>query len=549
MTPRPLRIRIRDSLGRIRTLTEGPDSYERLDEGASHSISRCSRPVLLLGIGPHPAQLLPLVRRLQPEDSSVFWLESPDFLDALHDAGATLELPAGWRKIDPAQAALLLPGLIRETSPIMFAYRQGRRLFPEFWGPLLALCLIPDGFSPEHAAPAAPPSVLLPGNASSLLHRELTQALEMEGLSPVHLPDSSVSPSGNHVDLKEFFARLKRQRPSLFLSVNLRGLDPEGRVFHLLRAMGIPVCIWFVDNPWQILSSLRLPWWKDALLLTTDATFLPELRACGAANAEFMPLAASSFFLDPEPAILPPGIRVLFVGRSSFPGKDAFFAAAPRHAEREAEARAMLRRGERPDYHWWKRRIEEEQGKHIPSWPGHAAREAGRGTEELALNNRLMWLNEAASLGQNGMPALELVGDEGWKNRLDAPAHFSPPVDYYAMLPALYRAAPFTLDVTSLLLPGGLTQRHFDVWQAGGFLLTATGSGMDIFPPHLAAPITLRRPGDLVLSIKHLEHSPAYKTELRTAWQNEISRNHLYRHRIRAIWERAKKLDATSFRV
>lgn len=170
----------------------------------------------------------------------------------------------------------------------------------------------------------------------------------MEGLSPVHLPDSSVSPSGNHVDLKEFFARLKRQRPSLFLSVNLRGLDPEGRVFHLLRAMGIPVCIWFVDNPWQILSSLRLPWWKDALLLTTDATFLPELRACGAANAEFMPLAASSFFLDPEPAILPPDIRVLFVGRSSFPGKDAFFAAAPRHAEREAEARAHAAQGRAP---------------------------------------------------------------------------------------------------------------------------------------------------------------------------------------------------------
>ena len=73
-------------------------------------------------------------------------------------------------------------------------------------------------------------------------------------------------------------------------------------------------------------------------------------------------------------------------------------------------------------------------------------------------------------------------------NCLDAPAHFSPPVDYYAMLPALYRAAPFTLDVTSLLLPGGLTQRHFDVWQAGGFLLTATGSGMDIFLPILPRP-------------------------------------------------------------
>ena len=272
----------------------------------------------------------PLSEDCSRKDSSVFWLESPDFLDALHDAGATLELPAGWRKIDPAQAALLLPGLIRETSPIMFAYRQGRRLFPEFWGPLLALCLIPDGFSPEHAAPAAPPSVLLPGNASSLLHRELTQALEMEGLSPVHLPDSSVSPSGNHVDLKEFFARLKRQRPSLFLSVNLRGLDPEGRVFHLLRAMGIPVCIWFVDNPWQILSSLRLPWWKDALLLTTDATFLPELRACGAANAEFMPLAASSFFLIPNPRSCRPASGCFLLDAAAFPERMPF--SPPRRA-------------------------------------------------------------------------------------------------------------------------------------------------------------------------------------------------------------------------
>lgn len=546
MTPRPVRLRIHDSLGRIRTLSDGPGAYERLTEGDTLPLES-PKTILLLGTGPHPEQAIPPAMSSGPEGYAVFWLESPSFLAALRDEGCPVALPEHWQRIDPAQAGTQLPALIREKHPLILTYRQSRRLFPEFWGPLLAVCRM-EGEAPGTAiSPADVSAVILPGGAKDLLHRDLEQALKQEGFSLLPFPVSKTSAEVSRTlpDLRGLLALLRTRRPALFLSVNLRGLDAEGHAFHLLRAAGIPVCLWFVDNPWQILSSLRLPWWKEAIVLTTDATFLPELRACGAKYAEYMPLAASSFFLSPPPVLLPQGTRVLFVGRTSFPGKSAFFSAASCHPEWEAEARGMLRGGERPGYHWWKRRIEEERGQTLPSWPGHAAREAGQGAEELALYNRIMWLEEAASLGQHDAPALTLVGDEGWKNSLSVPACFLPPVDYYGTLPGLYRAAPFTLDVTSLLLPGGLTQRHFDVWRAGGFLLSATGTGITLFPSELAAPISLRRPGDLVSRVKYLECFPAYKEELRAAWQREIEQKHLYRHRIQSILKLAKMLDGS----
>lgn len=546
MSQRPSRIRIHDSLGRLRSLAEGPEAYDFLNMAEFHAKERAS--ALVLGLGPCPARLDGFIRKNIPEKAPVYWIECPDFLAALEQAAATPQIPEQWIRLDLRSGLQPLIRLLEEQSPALFAYRQARRLFPEFWGPLLAACRL-GGTRRERTDKPRPHgrrTVLLPGSSHDLLYQELRQAFEQEGVTPLPLPGAEGS---SLPDPDALAALLQEETPEALVSVNIHGLDPEGNVFHLLRAAGVPVCIWFVDNPWQILSSLRLPWWKDALVLTSDASFLPGLRACGAQRAEFMPLAASSFFLSPPAAPLPEHVRVLFVGRSRFPDRDAFYAAARRHPLPAERARELLRRGERPDFHWWKQRIDEIRGRSAPLWPGNEMREYGRGAEELALENRLMWLREAARLGSGEHPALALVGDEDWKKLLCAPALFLPPVDYYGSLPGLYRAAPFTLDVTSLLLPGGLTQRHFDVWRAGGFLLTATGEGMNIFPAELSEAVLLRRPGDLLHKVKMLENDEALRESLRSSWQKEIARKHLYTHRVRAILELAKKLDGASLQV
>ena len=82
---------------------------------------------------------------------------------------------------------------------------------------------------------------------------------------------------------------------------------------------------------------------------------------------------------------------------------------------------------------------------------------------------------------------LVVVGDKGWKHHLPPgppETPLLPPVDYYTTLPGLYRAASYTFNVTSLLLPGGLTQRHFDVWRAGGFLLPTVRTDSTFFRPN-----------------------------------------------------------------
>lgn len=488
----PRRIRIADSLGRTRTLASGPDAYERLAGPAASGSS-----VLILGLGPSPGDLAPLIEAADP----VAYAECPDFERALPAPPA---IPVHWQRIAPDEIA----AFVRERRPAVWSYRQAARLFPEFWGPLMAGLSAPAGAARRPASRA----VIVPGSERDLLHQEIVAALRAEGFEPLPFPRAGDLPR-----------MLEREAPAFFLSVNLRGLDPEGETFHLLEAAGVPVAVWFADNPWHILSALRQPWWKRAALFVTDASFLPGLAAHGARNAHHLPLAASALFAPPQtPPGFPPGVRFFFAGRSAFPDRERFFAAARPPDALTAEA-ANLPPGA-AHFHWWVERLGLAK-----LWPGADARVAGAGAEAASLRWRTLWLQGAAKAG------LLIAGDNGWRALPGPGARLIPPVDYYGELPGLYRAAPYTLNATSLLLPGGLTQRHFDVWRAGGFLLTPRDRGLDIFPAGLADAIAVDSPDELCARADELDARPAYKKEIRAAWQDELRRAHTYRHRIRSI--------------
>lgn len=111
------------------------------------------------------------------------------------------------------------------------------------------------------------------------------------------------------------------------------------------------------------------------------------------------------------------------------------------------------------------------------------------------------------------------------------------PVDYYGKLPQIYAGALAVLNVTSLLLPQSLSQRHFDVWAANGFLLSDPTKGLDIFPHDLVGPIRVDGPEKLLEKLAWLESRPAYRSELSSAWREHILGCHLYSHRISRILE------------
>lgn len=541
---RPQRISLPDFFGRSVSLPDGPEAWSCRGKGDA---------VLLFGLGPGLSWQLPFLAGA----SDVYWLESPRVASAMQSGRihAGLEscapLPAHWREVAVDEAVALA------AACRCYVYTPGMRLDPQFWGPLLGrvdAAQSATNLAPGRAAGQGRP-VLLPGNDGQLLHQELRHALALCGLGPVveTLPQPLTQPrqmvrAGGDSAAGDSFAAswrdfLRGSKPELLLSVNLRGLDAEGRIFHLCRAMGIPVALWFVDNPWNVLSGVRLPWWQDAHIYVTDAGFVDGLKAQGAQRVFHLPLAVAPHMwrgLDSLPVRFEPP---LFVGRSAFPEKERFFAAASVPQALEAEAASVLARStgpqDAPHFFWWHSHL----GGSL--WPGYDVRRPGLGAERCAQANRTRWLL-AAGAGQSchaGQPdrpggpgGLRVVGDDGWKALLPG-ADIRPPVDYYTALPDCYARAQAVLNVTSLLMPHSLSQRHFDVWASGGLLLSDATHGLAIFADALVEPMRLRGPDDFMVKCAWFQAHPAEALDLRHAWREHLRAAHGYEHRILRIME------------
>lgn len=499
MIDRPERKRIANEIGQMQTLPEGAAAFERLGRGERF---------VFLGLGPSPHTLPGLF----PEIREAAFVEAPEF-ERQMGPGWAAAVPKGFARLAPEA---LTPEVLARSTVLRF--RQNIRLFPGFWARLWARCAGP---LPAPAEPARQRTVWLPGGDRDLLCQELAEAFAAEGLVVRIVPPEPP---------QRLVARLKDEgRPDLFLSVNLKGLDAYGEVQAQLAEAGARVAAWCVDNPFHLLSGQRTTAWTLLDLFVTDQWFLPHLRRLGAERVHHLPLAAGKPFLRAAEAA-GPGLslrvrgRLVFVGRSEFPEKRAFFAGCRLPQGPWAEARAMLARGERPDFGWWLTRL--ALGR---LWPGSEVRRAGFCAEETGQAWRTLCLASAGEM-------LTVFGDPGWKGLLPGGADIRPPVDYYTVLPGVYQRAACALNLTSPLLPCGLTQRHFDVWAAGGFLISDATPGLSIFPAELVREIVFGRPDELRPLFERFLADP--RPALRAAWRSHIIEAHTYGERVRLILSR-----------
>jgi hypothetical protein len=476
----------------------------------------------LLGLGPGRPETLPFTC-----GERVFWLEEPRILRHLNALRPSGYFPESWRKVSAREALELAP------QCRVYYYRYNSRLAPLFWGPFMGrlnsalVTRAAAGSSGRDSARKGRKGVVfLPGTGRQLLHIELAQAFDRAGFDVVEL---SLWSKDRQNSLAEWKLALAGRKPALALSVNFRGLDPEGEIFWLCRALGTAVAVWCVDNPWNLLSGIPLPWWKEAPLFVTDASFIAPLKNEGARTVYCLPLATSPHmwhtkkesnwnWLSPRP---------LFAGRSAFPEQAAFFAAA--RVPRDMLATMRKRSLDGADspanashFHRWMEKL------NLSPWPGQAIRRAGLGADICSRARRARWISAALPAG------LRLIGDEGWRVILPE-ANIEPPVDYYTALPTRYFRTVI-LNVTSLLLPHSLSQRHFDVWAAGGALLSDATPGLEIFPPELTRPIILEKPEDFASRMAEMRADP--KTgQLCEQWRDLLRREHGYEHRVARICE------------
>jgi hypothetical protein len=480
-----MRVKLKNELGISTTLPTGEQCFHVLGHG---------KDILVTCPGPDPA----ICGRLVEGAKKVFLLRIPDFDDQMprswHEA-----IPARWESVSLEKAERLMP----EVRVVHYA--PATRLFPSVYAPLLAR------LSPLPAIPTQE-NIWLPGPDNGLLIPDLALAASSLGLASRKIA-ARISPFA--------LARLlEQERPKLFLSVNFHGLDPYGENQALLEEAGVNVAVWCVDNPLHLLTNQKNLLWKRLPLFMTDDWFVPVLRDLGS-DARHLPLATNPRFFAPD-AICPDARDVSFVGRSSFPDRDRFFAACRIPEALALEAEALP--GRLAHFGWWKDRLPD-----VPLWPGNAVRVLGLGAETASAAWRRTCLQALAEATE-----LTIVGDAAWHDLVPT-ARVIPPVDYYTGLAGIYRKASFSLNLTSLLLPQALTQRHFDVWACGGFLLTDDTPGLRIFPRELTREVTFGSAQEAVERVRGLAAAPRGKEELRHAWQEHILANHTYAHRLRNI--------------
>ncbi|MDR2801299.1 MAG: DUF3880 domain-containing protein [Desulfovibrio sp.] len=391
--------------------------------------------------------------------------------------------------------------------------------------------------------------VIVPGSGRELLRRELVLAFAGAGFAVEEADPETLNDPRSPDRLEE-----KLDAPALLFSVNFQGLgDLRRSLDALARARG-QAAVWFVDNPWNILSGVRDKSWRGLPLFVTDDYFTAPLKAAGATHVFHLPLACCPELFSPQRTRAfppPPDLApFVFVGRSAFPGKEAFFAGIelPDALARKAglcgepgdgEEDSAFFSGQRPDLAWWEKELGLDPARF---WPGKTARLPALGAETANLRHRFRCLASAARVGAfagMGM-GLDIFGDRGWENLLPAGATLRPPVDYYARLPGIYAAASFNICPTSLQLPHGLSQRHFDVWTAGGLALSDASPGLSLFPPELTRPVTFHGQRDLEKIAGRLAGGAAREGLIRE-WRQCLAEGHLYRHRIRTLLECLEK--------
>lgn len=496
---RPARVTAPDFAGRLKTLPNDLHAWQQLngDQGEART--------LLLGLPPDDSTGLPLMTQIAGH--KVYWLESPSSLPYK-------QKPAdSWTSV-PIAAAL---GMARSAQ--IFFYKPGLALDPEFWHPILAKFEIALHDSSDRSLNKAKKSMAwLPGDDSVLLHQELRLALSKRGFQTVI---TKIPEKPTFYELRTIW---QDSLPDFVLSINFRGLDPEGKIFALCQELQIPLAIWLVDNPWNLLAAVTLPWWKKAHLFLTDASFLEDLKNNGAKSVHFCPLGIAPHMW--RPLSTDHNDKLLFVGRAAFPGQKSFFSGIRLSSALMEEARSS--RVKQADWHWWKAKLSPQL------WPGAAGRQVSYGADLFSAQNRARWIKYAYRYG------LDLIGDESWHNLLPT-IPLLPPIDYYGKLADFYHNALATLNITSYLIPESLSQRHFDVWAAGGFLLSDATRGLDIFPRELVEPISFKTHEEFTEKLGRLKANPSTSLELRKEWRENLQMKHQYVHRLDVLMEVAKR--------
>ncbi len=532
--------KILDSSGELKTLLRGVTSFiqctssnfEQLFSPKSTATQKSNKKnIIFLGLSYNAKEYAQSL--CNDTEQNVYYIECLNFIQALDAQNIQNTIPENFIELS-ADSLFNLLNTINLESVDFYFYKQNIQLFPSFWYNILYtiqdIIKIKQENNATQKADIVQKSIFLALFNTDLMHKELSYAIENIKYNCISPPiHANTNLALNEEDIHILTSFIGTKNISLFLSINGRCLDAYGRIFYLLQHLKIPVALWIVDNVWNILSKFKSDFWKECPLFVTDKSFISMLEKHGAKYVYYMPLAGHSMPYVKDTAIKQ-DIELLYLGHSQFKNKDSFFAAVHKDENILVKYKKEIDNyynniSTLPDFNYVYENLYPNAEKKL--WPRNDFREISYIATQLDNYNKKINI----SLLKN----LTIIGDDGWKEILGADVNILPPVDYYTSLHTFYARARYTLNIPSLLMPHALTQRHFDVWLAKGFLLTLYTSGLEIFNKDLARAITIKNTDKIQDIIENYSADKKLYTEIQENMCEEIRTKHLYIHRLEEI--------------
>jgi spore maturation protein CgeB len=331
----------------------------------------------------------------------------------------------------------------------------------------------------------------------------------------------------------ELQKQFQTARPDAVISINMLGCDGNGVLAEYCNRSGIPLLIWFVDDPRPIVLNRKRHITDAMKVFSWERSYIPWLRQQGFGAVRHLPLASDPRQFSERKS---PGVPVPcgFVGTamgSSFLREIALkFLWKPEYAPVAATVAMEMLNGKEIDVDWL---IDNEcrnrsvvfpsDGDHTRTW-----------LRSYTLHVASMIKRKRLITGLHPL-GVETFGDpDGWREVCGPLVRTHPDIDYRTEIAACYRAVTVNLNSTSCQMPTALNQRVFDVPLCGAFIINDNQSDLHEFFSD-GEFVVYESPEDCCEKVRYYQQHEAARNQISSAACRRIRNEHTYSHRLHSL--------------
>ncbi|MBC8432297.1 MAG: glycosyltransferase [Desulfobacterales bacterium] len=329
--------------------------------------------------------------------------------------------------------------------------------------------------------------------------------------------------------------RIRSYEPQLVLSINQNGLDLDGYILAALKQAGINVVVWYVDNPFALISGDNRQMVKDAsLLLCFDSSYVENLQEQTGVTAAHLPLGTNpKRFSPPQSPHFGPEWDIVFVGNL-----DLDMVRRQRSAL-ERDQPFLIRLVDNAV-----KKIASDSFRYNKDLFKFEAQSLGIDWDNLpfGLQERVCIVTETDASAQKrlfmvsvlGDNKIKVVGDSEWRQFI-LPGRLLQPVDYLKGLCGIYQKSKINLNISRLQLRATVNQRIFDVPAAGGFLLTDKTFELEQYLQPDKEVGVFENAGELKDKVNYYLANEKERIAISASARRRVLNEHTYAHRMSKI--------------